>query len=486
MPADYDLVILGGTLAGRTVAAAAVGYGARVALVEPPGLFWQRQRVRYLLRGLRQLAEGRQRQAVSRWFHQDGRGEASEQFDWAALVKWSGLAASAQLSEYSVSALSRSGVDVILAMPERLSRKQVVVTVGHRRLRGRAALAAFGTVPCPISHLSSDRTLQCMPTGLEPLFTWDRLPKQITVWGESFQAVLWAEALSLMGVAVTLVADRVLPGEDSDVRRWVQAQCLSAGVKFVKSSDISAQVLSKAELYTLTENALVIDRQRPALALPEFVRRVSYAETGSLDDVEHTSHYLQTNAYLQTSHSRVFACGSLLHGEWVHDAVAQAEAQVAVWNALFWPKKRVDYGVIAQAYGRFVRVGQPPEFAIAGRAPEPSQGYRVWTASCANSANLSRISPQPSYCKIICQRKRIQSIHLLGDGAEALSPYLESVVGKPTHVLTSAIACPPLPPTAERLTDLLKDAAGKAEHTRWQPGNWRRDWAENWFNWRRS
>ncbi|MEL6903460.1 MAG: hypothetical protein AAFP07_21190, partial [Cyanobacteria bacterium J06606_4] len=124
--------------------------------------------------------------------------------------------------------------------------------------------------------------------------------------------------------------------------------------------------------------------------------------------------------------------------------------------------------------------------AIAGRAPDPSQGYRVWTATCANSANLSRVSPQPSYCKIICQRKRIQSIHLLGDGAEALSPYLESVVGRPIHVLTGAIACPPLPPTAERLTDLLKDAAGKAEHARWQPGNWRRDWAENWFNWRRS
>ena len=64
MPADYDLVILGGGLEGRIAAMTAVGYGARVALVEPPGLFDDGQQQRFFLQGLRQLAKVKQGQAV--------------------------------------------------------------------------------------------------------------------------------------------------------------------------------------------------------------------------------------------------------------------------------------------------------------------------------------------------------------------------------------------------------------------------------------
>ena len=39
MSADYDLVILGGTLEGRFAASLAAGYGARVAPIEPLDAF---------------------------------------------------------------------------------------------------------------------------------------------------------------------------------------------------------------------------------------------------------------------------------------------------------------------------------------------------------------------------------------------------------------------------------------------------------------
>ena len=52
MAADYDLVVLGGGLEGRIAATIAVGYGARVALVEPPDLFEDGQRQQWLLAGL--------------------------------------------------------------------------------------------------------------------------------------------------------------------------------------------------------------------------------------------------------------------------------------------------------------------------------------------------------------------------------------------------------------------------------------------------
>ncbi|MEO1684056.1 MAG: FAD-dependent oxidoreductase [Cyanobacteria bacterium J06631_12] len=510
MPADYDLVILGGTLEGRTAAAAAAGYGARVALVEPPGLFLQRQKVRYLLRGLQQLAEGCYRQSVSSWFqHPDSstglpteafsdRTNTLSQMNWAALVKWSALAATSQCPELSVAALSRRGVDVVLAMPERLSRRQVV-TVANRQLKARAVLAAFGTVPHAAGVSGPGHLSRPVPTGLEQLLPLARLPQQIAIWGESFEAVLWAEALGSLGVTVTLISDGFLAREDSDAREWIRTSLSAAGIKLV-----AVENFSEADFHALADTiTLFLGRQQPALSLPDFIRRAPHPgssppfhhspETHSPETHSPETHSPETergcllaNARLQTSQARVFACGSLLHGECVHESVARAEAQVAVWNALFIPRRRVDYGAIAQGYDRFVRVGLPPEFAIAGRTPDLSQGYSVWTASCANGADLSRVSPQPSHCKLICQRKHIQSIHLLGDGAEHLVPRLESVIGNPVRTLTMGTRRSPIHPLSEHLDNLITIAARKAQPAEWQPGHWRRDWAENWFNWRRS
>jgi hypothetical protein len=34
--------------------------------------------------------------------------------------------------------------------------------------------------------------------------------------------------------------------------------------------------------------------------------------------------------------------------------------------------------------------------------------------------------------------------------------------------------------------EILEQMVAQWQQQRWQPGTWRRDWAENWFNWRRS
>ena len=187
------------------------------------------------------------------------------------------------------------------------------------------------------------------------------------------------------------------------------------------------------------------------------------------------------------AHPRLFACGSLLHGRAVHEAVAKQEALVAVNNALFWPNQSVAYGLIPEGYGHFARVGLTPKFAqednLSHRA---DRDYRVWTASNSNSIDLSRVSPQPTLCKLVCKRSKLQSIYLLGDGANMLIEPLALMIGKPVNDLLGAVERFSGLSTAERLSELIRTAAEKATQARWQPGNWRRDWAENWFNWRRS
>ncbi len=485
MSADYDLVVLGGSLEGRIAAIAAVNYGARVALVEPPGLFDQRQQKRYLLKALQQLGQGLQQQGVVQWFQQPSAAVSQKLWDWQAILAWSAIASQTQSPELSPAAMSASGIDVVLEMPERLSQRgsrQLIVTTATRRLQSRGVIAAFGTVPLPL--FSSER--EPAPTGIEPLLDASDQPEALTLWGDCAEAVMWAEALGQMGVRVTLVSDRFLSYEDADVRRLVRSRLTALGVNIVSSSE----VLNTPDLdrQALEKNSLLLGRGQPALMLPRFV----YHPIEKYPDVEDQRHYQQSNPgygrtylfankRLQTRHPRVFSCGSLLSSFPIHESVAQPEALSAVHNALFLPTRQMRYEAISEGFHHFARVGLTPRFARKGN-PANTADWTVWTASSPNSTDLSRISPLPSYCKLICYKGRLQSIHLLGEGASELIQPLATVIGKPVDVLVTVAAGLPV----MGLADLIRVAAGKGKHSRWQPGHWRRDWAENWFNWRRS
>ena len=69
----------------------------------------------------------------------------------------------------------------------------------------------------------------------------------------------------------------------------------------------------------------------------------------------------------------------------------------------------------------------------------------------------------------------------MGDGAPALAAVLGH---RPTiATLSQGIAAGVQTGT---LYDAIHQAVEKWDHHRWSEGQWRRDWAENWFNFRRS
>lgn len=430
MPSDYDLVILGGSLEGRSAAMAAVGYGARVALVEPPGLFDDGQRQRFLLKGLQQLAQVRQRQAVGEWF---GYGPPSGELDWSALVEWSRIAAESQSVRLSGAALSASGVDVVLERPERLSRGMVVMTE-NRRLSARGVLAAYGVVP-----------------AVMPLVAANSTPDAVDVGGGCAIALAWAEALAAVGVRVRLIAERLLPGADGDVRRLVRSQLIAAGIK----------IAAEADQNNLT---LKIEPAQPTLTLPDFVYDRS---------AKHS--YLKVNNKLQTAHSRLFACGSALGGS-LNARLAEYEAKIAVRNALFLPTEQVDYSSVVQGYGRYAGAG----LTQAEAERRYGDAVRVWTASDARSADLSRVEPLPEFCKLVFERDRLVGIHLLGEGTEGLACLLSQRLGQRVSGLANGRL------SGQALVDLVLRGTAQYQSSQWQIDHWRRDWAENWFNWRRS
>ena len=485
MPSDYDLIVLGGSIEGRVAAITAVNYGARVALVEPPTLFDQRQQQRYLLKALQQLGESNQRQEVVSLFRQEAVG--AKTWNWQAVLDWSVIASQNQKPELSVAAMSAGGIDVVLEPPERLSRR-LVVTTATRKMKARGVIAAFDSVPLPIFEDEAGDGLSPSPTGIDPLLTASELPESIVVWGDSVEAVMWAQALQAVGIQVCLSSDSFLPYEDWDVRRLVRSQLIASGTRILSTSEILQET---TDISALSAKSLLFGRGRSALVLPDFVYHPASTYPASTypdaDEQRFERTYLLTNKQLQTLHPRIFACGSLLSGLPMHESIAKAEAQTAVCNALFLPTRQMQYRAIPESHYQFGRVGLTPRFAREGKAPSKSSGgerdaasWDVQAASDPNSAELARTMPNPAYCKLICYEGRLQSIHLLGAGAGELIELLAGSIGQPAASLTQRL------PITGSLVALVKKAVVRSQSSKWQPGQWRRDWAENWFNWRRS
>jgi pyruvate/2-oxoglutarate dehydrogenase complex dihydrolipoamide dehydrogenase (E3) component len=421
--------------------------------VEPPGLFEQNQQQQFLLKGLLQWGQICQGRAVERWLSPEGDGQdavSSSGDGVEGLVAWSAIAAQSQFASLSVAAMSGQGVDVVLEMPEHLSPRLVVSTAG-RRLSARSLLIAAGTVP------KLPDLLSCLQSA-----------DQITLVGGTTQSVLWAEALAVAGLSVCLESAQWLPGEDDDVARLVRSRLISLGIDTGLFSIPSKSAQSCDP--TATDFTVTFESAEPVLALPNFV----YSR-------EAKRPYLWANRYLQTAHPRVFACGAALGGS-ASSELAAHEADIAVRNALFCPRQRVDYTKFPLGCAGFGRIGLTPAQArrFYGSA------VQVWQASSANAADLGQVAPLPNYCKLVTWRDRLLGVHLFGEGSDRLLRGLRPGIGGD---LGGAIASQNgwiSSTTDQSLESVCWAAVNKASQAHWQPGQWRRDWAENWFNWRRS
>jgi len=291
-----------------------------------------------------------------------------------------------------------------------------------------------------------------------------------------------------------LQASAVLPGWDEKIQALVRSQLITNGIQLIAPYDSQVNVQSVnvqpgnaqsvnvqpgnaqpvnvqlVNVQSKVECTLPLDTESPALSLPQFV----YNSEGGLEDA--LPNYLSVNNRLQSAHPRVFACGPLLGGS-VDEGLAEYEAEVAVKNALFLPRHQADSKALAQGSDDFARVG------LNERQAQQRYGASticVWEASCANSSDLSGPVPLPQYCKIVCFQKQMVGIHLFGEGSFELLQVLTGMIGRPIYEINSVVF------PSRGLLVLVKAVANKsAAGSRWQVGRWPRDWAENWFNWRR-
>ncbi|WP_204141416.1 FAD-dependent oxidoreductase [Halomicronema sp. CCY15110] len=468
MAVEYDLVIVGGTPEGIAAAAAASRYGARVALVLQD---LEGERSRLIQQGLWSLT-------ATHPLATPPPESMATPWQWA---KQRAALIADTLTRDTLPQLMVQGVDVIAEIGKIVSDRPLTIATATRRLTTRKLLIATGqsAIAPPLPGLE---TVPCDTPAT--FYQREHLPPSVVILGGSPTGLGLAQWLARWPVKVTLITanTQLFTAEDPAVADWLTAQLRADGI----AVQLGAQGVAVSQLTDHPpESAIAVQLETTTITAAALVvapRPVPDLEALGLEHCLPRDLPLKVNAYMQTEHPRIYACGAAMGG-YELPAIAREEAECAVHNALLWPRRRVNYQTIPYALPT-----QPPMARVGFTESQAVQRFGPSAVLVARQSLYDNSTAQwqestSGFCKLIAHRDgRLLGCHGVGPEASEWVQTVAVLMAEKTPWWRLA-NFPTLP---DSLMEILRQAAQQWESDRWQPGQWRRDCAENWCNWRRN
>ncbi|QQE66049.1 hypothetical protein GFS31_27450 [Leptolyngbya sp. BL0902] len=472
MAVDYDLVIVGGTVQGRRGAALAAREGARVALVEPPGAVDRILNNQVALELLTQAVGG-----LGGFGSLKLGKSAVDGADWAVVrqrLPWAVELAAESLSSATLAAM---GVDVVEGLGQFSPKPRLAFTTADRRLRARG----YGLCPPTQATVPAIPGLASTPYHtLDDLADWDDLPESAVILGRSPQAIALAQCLALLGRPVTLLSrgDQLLPTEDGDMSLFGEQILRAAGVE-VRLGQRPRVITYDGQFRVELADGATLHRQQLILgtAHQAMIEGLNLEALGLRPGAQR----IPVDERLRTVHPRMFAWGPALGGYWA-TATGFQDVPIAVRNALYWP------------YRQRLTLHQPsllPTVPALGRVGMTAHQAQRWFGSDASVIQVYLGQTLATHlagditglCRWVVHRDgRLLGAQTWGTCARDL---IQTVAGMMQNNLRiqhwERISALP-----HSHTEILAQMVDAWQQQRWQPGTRRRDWAENWCNWRRS
>ncbi len=361
--ARYNLVVIGGGTAGLVTAAGAAGLGAKVALIERHMLGGDCLNVgcvpsKALIRAARAAAEARD----SVWFGVKLGGPVAVDFP-AVMERMRRLRA--DISPHDSAARFRElGVDVFLG-GGKFTGPDTVEVAGRTLRFAKAAIAtgARASAP-PISGLKDVPYLTN-----ETLFSLTELPRRLAIIGAGPIGCEMAQCFARFGSEVFLFVTTagVLPREDPDAAKIVQAALVRDGVKLIRHAKnlhlapAAAGVSIRCEAEG-PEQTVLADRLLVAVGRAPNVEGLGLEAAG----VAYDKKGVKVDDRLQTANPRIYACGDICSPyQFTH--AADFMARIVIQNALFHGRKKASALVIPWS------TYTSPELAHVGLSPKDAK-----------------------------------------------------------------------------------------------------------------
>ena len=471
MAVDYDVVIIGGSRAGRYAAVAATQLGATVALVEPQTIsIYSPLLTPHALTKIGQYQQLNNAQFGIPW-------QNSRPVQWAEAMQWAEGVVSNLEDQNSPVVLASLGVDVIFGKGEFQRLPNLAFSVNGRRLRARAYLIATNSRPA-IPDIAGLQTTGYI-TAPEIWRLPPELPKRWVVLGADPSGIQLAQTLTQFGLNVTLIVrhSHILGKEDPEIAQLIQATLEAEGVRVLTETLVTQVKRIQDKKWVQAGNeAIETDEILVCAGQQPNVEELNLEAVG----VEWNQRRLMLNEKLQTTNRRIYACGDVNGG--YHPNIANYEAQIALKNALFFPMFKVNYRSIPWAIfsnPQLARVGLT-EAQAKRRYGNDVVVLRQYFKSVA-AAQLS--GETTGICKLIVLHSgEILGSSIVGSQAGELINVVASAIAQ--NLKISAIAqLTPVYPSLSEILDQIAVNWTKAKLTR----NTRlQNFLEGFFNFRRS
>lgn len=336
MTVDYDVVIIGGSLAGRYAALVARQLGAIVALVEPP-----KDEIYSALAPHALSQIGQTLQQLSNIEQFGIPLQQSESIQWSKAMQWHEGVVYNLAEQNSRVVLASRGVDVILGSGQ-FTRQPFTFNVDGRSLRSRAYLIATNSRPA-IPNITGLQTTGYI-TAAEIWRLSPQPPKSWVILGADPSGIELAQTLVRLGLNVTLIVKRshILAKEDPEIAQLVQATLEAQGVRVLTQSPvIQVKRIQDKKWVQVGDKAIETDEILVCAGQQPNFEALNLEAVG----VKSHQHRLVLNEKLQTTNPRIYACGDVIGG-YQFPNIANYEARIALKNALFFPVFKVNYHFI--------------------------------------------------------------------------------------------------------------------------------------------
>lgn len=456
MAVDYDIVIIGGSPAGRYAAVAATQLRATVALVEPPkgqGATIARsallnQLTPHATTQVGQLAQhlGNANQFGIHFSHADTAENCAISVRWAEAMQWTEGVVSNLEEQNSPVVLASLGVDVIVGSGQFERQPHLAFVVNGRRLRARAYLIATGSRPA-IPDIEGLQTTGYVtaPEIWQPLT--QKPPNNWVIIGGDPTGCQVAQTLTRLGLNVTLVvrSSHILAKEDPEVAQLVQATLEAEGVRVLTETPVTLVKRIQDKKWVQAGNeAIETDEILLAAGIQPNLESLNLEEVG----VKGHRRRLLLNEKLQTTNPRIYACGDVIGG-YQFANIANYEARIALKNALFFPVFKVDYRSIPWA------LFSDPQFARVGLTE--AQARRRYTHDVVvlrqyfKTVAAAQLSGETTgVCKLIVLRNgKILGASLVGSQAGELINLIALAINQKLKINAIATLAPVYPSMSE-------------------------------------
>ncbi|BAZ85909.1 dihydrolipoyl dehydrogenase family protein [Dolichospermum compactum] len=479
---DYDIVIIGGSIAGYQAALRATQLHAKVALIVSAD-FSDNYNLNY------QYIFSEISQTTQKYYNLVNLGiyEKNIHLNPEFLNLNKGLfyanAISKNINQInSLPNLSAQGVDIIVGNGQFKSFGKLSFTVNERRLYSRTYLLANGSRPLIPNISGLDAIKYLTLANIWQFLEKNTLPKNWVIIGGVPQSIEIAQVLARCGCQVTLIVkySSILPNLDAEIAQLLTAQLESDGVRVLTQTQVTqVRQIDHKKWVQAGNQAIETDEIFICAGQQPNLESLNLPAVG----VKWNQRHLVVNEKLQTTNHRIYACGDALGGYDIQN-IGNYEANIAVKNALFFPRLKVNYesvpwGIYSQP--KVSQVGLTEKQAKNQYFQKQVLVFKQYFKTATSSQIQGEIT---GICKlVILENGKILGCSILGIAAEELINLISLAILQNIKIQHLAKLSPIYPSFSEILMETAREwHRQRINQNRTFPElllsffNYRRDW----------